>query len=44
LGEELVCFVVGEQVQGDGVGVVGGDQTGELVAAGDQDQAAGCAG
>jgi hypothetical protein len=40
-GEELACFVGGEQVQGDRVRGVGGYQAGELVAAGGQDQAAG---
>jgi hypothetical protein len=32
--QHLVGFVVGEQVQGQGVGAVGGDQAGEGVAAG----------
>jgi len=41
LGQELVRFVVGEQVQRDRMGTVAGDQAGELVAAGHHHQTAG---
>ena len=43
-GQHVVCFAAGQYVQDDGLGAVGGDQAGELVAAGDDDQAAWCAG
>jgi hypothetical protein len=42
--QQVVGFSVGEQVQGQRHGAVQGDQTGQLVPAGDQDEAAGCAG
>jgi hypothetical protein len=44
LDEQVSRFARGEQVEGQAVGSGGRHQTGELVAAGDQDQASGCAG
>jgi hypothetical protein len=44
VGQQQPSLVVGEQAQRERVGAIGGDQAGELVAAGDQDQAAGGAG
>nr|WP_232075338.1 hypothetical protein [Phytohabitans suffuscus] len=43
-GQQLVGVGGGEQVQRHGVRAVGGDETGQLVAAGDDDRAAGRAG
>jgi hypothetical protein len=42
--QQLTCLGRREQIEGDRMGAIGGDQAGKLVAAGDHDQAAGGAG
>ena len=44
VGQQLHGLLIGEQVEGQRLGAGFGDQSAELVAAGDQDEAAGGAG